>query len=80
MKLIVFLKKRGVIMSKANDLMNKLEKTIGKSNMDKVKMAANKEAKKASDKIGDAVSKKIKGVDSEKVEKGINKYIDKYIK
>ncbi len=67
-------------MSKTNDLMNKIEKTIGKSNFDKAKKAINKEAKKASDKIGDTISKKVKGIDSDKIEKELNKYIDKYIK
>ena len=64
-------------MSKLDELMNKAEGVIGKNNMDKAKKAVNKEAKKASDKIGDAVSKKIKGVNADKVEKEINKYIDK---
>lgn len=67
-------------MSKSNDLMNKIEKTIGKSNMDKAKKVINKEAKKASNKIGESVNKKIKGVSASKVEKELNKYIDKYIK
>ena len=63
-----------------NDLMNRIEKTVGKDNFEKAKVIINKEAKKASDKIGDAVSKKIKGVDGDKIEKELNKYIDKYIK
>ena len=67
-------------MNKLNGLMNKAEGVIGKNNMDKAKKAINKEAKKASDKIGDAVSKKIKGVNGDKVENELNKYIDKYIK
>ena len=67
-------------MTKNNELMEKIEKTVGKSNFDKAKTIINKEAKKASDKIGDALSKKIKGVDGDKIENQINKYIDKYIK
>ena len=67
-------------MSDLNKLMDKVENVIGKNNMTKAKKAINKEAKKASDKIGDAVSKKIKGVNGDKVEKELNKYIDKYIK
>ena len=67
-------------MSKTDDLMKKIENTIGKKNMDKAKKTINKEAKKASHKIGDAVSKKIKGLDSDKVAKELDKYVDKYIK
>lgn len=67
-------------MSKATDLMNKIEEKVGKENMTKAKATLNKEAKKASDKIGDTVSKKVKGVDGDKIEKELNKYIDKYIK
>ena len=67
-------------MSKIDDLSTKVSKTIGEENMKKAKLALNKEAKRASDKIGDAVSKKIKGVDGDKVEDKLNKYIDKYIK
>lgn len=67
-------------MAKDNELMQKIEKTVGKENIDKAKIIINKEAKKASDKIGDAISKKIKGVDGDKIENQINKYIDKYIK
>ena len=63
-----------------NDLMNRIEKTVGKDNFEKAKVIINKAAQKASDKIGDAVSKKIKGVDGDKIEKELNKYIDKYIK
>ena len=67
-------------MSNLKQMMAKVEKTIGEENMKKAKLAINKEAKKASDKIGDAVSKKVKGVNSDKVEEKLNKYIDKYIK
>ena len=67
-------------MANQNDLLNKIEKIVGKDNMNKAKVTINKEAKKASDKIGDAVSKKIKGVNGDDIEKALNKYIDKYIK
>ena len=67
-------------MTKVAKIMNKLEKTIGKENMEKAKKTINKKAKVASDKIGIIISKKIKGTDSEKIEQSINKYIDKYIK
>ena len=67
-------------MEKNSDLMTKIEKTVGKDNFNKAKTIINKEAKKASDKIGDVVAKKIKGVNGDKIEKELNKYIDKYIK
>ena len=67
-------------MSKIDNLTKKVAKTIGDENMEKAKVALNKETKKMSDKVGDAISKKIKGVDGDKVERKLNKYIDKYIK
>ena len=67
-------------MRKIDNLTKKVSKTIGEKNMKKAKLALNKEAKKMSDKVGDAISKKIKGVDGDKVEDKLNKYIDKYIK
>ena len=67
-------------MGKVDNLMTKVTKVVGEKNTEKAKLALNKKAKQASDKIGDAVSKKFKGVDSDKVEKELNKYIDKYIK
>jgi hypothetical protein len=63
-----------------NKTMAKITKVVGEKNIAKAKQALNKEAKKASDKIGDAVHKKVKKIDSDKVEKELNKYIDKYIK
>ena len=65
-------------MTKNNELMQKIEKTVGKSNFDKAKTIINKEAKKASDKIGDAVAKKIKGVDGDKIENQIRSLKDDY--
>ena len=63
--------------------MSNLKAKIKKVNdnlTDEQKAKIKKAANKAADKIGDAVAKKVKGVDSEKVEAGINKYVDKYIK
>ena len=65
---------------KVNKLMKKIERIVGKKNMEKAKETINTEAHKASDKIGDAVAKRIKGVDGDKIENELNKYIDKYIK
>ena len=67
-------------MSSLKNTMDKVTKVVGEKNMTKAKQALNKEAKKASDKIGNAVSKKVKGVDADKVEQKLNTYIDKYIK
>lgn len=67
-------------MSKVDNLMAKVTNVVGDKNVNKAKQALNKEAKHVSDKIGDTVSKKIKGVDGDKIEKELNKYIDKYIK
>lgn len=65
---------------KVNKLMKRIERIVGKKNMEKAKETINNEAHKASDKIGDAVAKRIKGVDGDKIENELNKYIDKYIK
>ena len=67
-------------MSSVNKLLSKAKEVAGEKNVEKAKKVINKEAKKASDKIGEAISKKIKGVDADKVEKELNKYIDKYTK
>lgn len=68
------------VMSSIDNLLDKVEKKVGKENVNKAKVVIKKEAKKASDKIGEVASKKIKGVDADKVENTLNKYIDKYIK
>ena len=67
-------------MKDIDKLMDKVKSVVGESNIKKGKKALNKEAKKLSDKIGDEVSKKVKGVNGDKIEKELNKYIDKYIK
>ncbi len=67
-------------MKDIDKLMDKVKSVVGESNIEKGKKALNKEAKKLSDKIGDGVSKKVKGLNGDKIEKELNKYIDKYIK